>query len=58
MGYCGLPIHNMGLCQCGRPGEDPKTWKRFGPEANRLYPGVPELPSLSEGLGSESVSLN
>ena len=34
-GYWGPPIHNMGLC--GRPGEDPKTWKQFGPEATKLY---------------------
>jgi hypothetical protein len=26
-------IHNMGLCS--RPGEDPNTWKHFGPEPIR-----------------------
>ena len=33
----GPPIHNIMMGFCGRPGEDPKTWKQFGPEANRLY---------------------
>jgi len=32
-GYWGPPIHNMGLCS--RPGEDPNTWKHFGPEPIR-----------------------
>jgi hypothetical protein len=28
-GYLDPPIHNMGLCS--RLGEDPNTWKHFGP---------------------------
>ncbi len=36
-GATGVPLFTMLMGLCGRPGEDPKTWKQFGPEANRLY---------------------
>jgi hypothetical protein len=29
-GYWGPPIHNIGFCS--RLGENPNTWKHFGPE--------------------------
>jgi hypothetical protein len=37
-GLLGSPsaIHNMGLCSRPGPGEDPNTWKHFGPEPTRI----------------------
>ncbi len=33
------PIHNMGPCSIGRPGEAPNAWKQFGPKPENLGKG-------------------
>jgi hypothetical protein len=50
-GFWGPPIHNMGLR--GRLGEDPNTWKHFGPHSVAARLSVSPVCSTTAANGCE-----